>query len=335
MDVSGKKVLIVGATGFIGSHLADTLSKAGATVVGASRNAPTASPWWDDETGGWSWAHCQASDASSVDALFETHKPQIVYHLTSDSKGGRALDLVRPSVANDIVATVNVMTAAANHGCERFVMAASLEEPRGQAEHAAPVSPYAAAKYTTGVYARMFHTTYGLPVVLMRPFMGYGPRQNKGKLVPSIILSILRGEPVKIGSPHRPADWIFVDDVVDGFARAASAPDTALGKTFDLGCGGDLITVGAIATSIGRQMDRPDLIELGAGASRGEEMVRPAQPESTQEEFGWSARASLDEGLHRTISWFQRYKEKLFLFVAGCSAWAADSVAVDLLALAA
>jgi len=98
------------------------------------------------------------------------------------------------------VSTVNLLTVA-NIGCRRIVLLASLEEP-GHTD-AAPASPYAAAKWTSGTYGRMFHKLYQTPVVLVRPFMTYGPRQDVRKIIPSVTISCckirLQNQPVGSG----------------------------------------------------------------------------------------------------------------------------------------
>jgi nucleoside-diphosphate-sugar epimerase len=299
-----KRVLVVGASGFIGSHIVDQLACRGANVIGVSRRPAESA----NASRRWTWERCDASDAATVDEIFARHEPDVVFHLTSDSRNKRDIDVVRPSVMSDVVATVNTLVAAARNGCERVIMAASLDEPLGQAETATPVSPYAAAKYASGCYARMFAEVFEVPVVMLRPMMGYGPRQSKAKLIPHTILSILRGQPVAIHNPERLASWVFVDDLVEAFVMAVTTSDDAIGQTYDLGSP-LMITNGDLVMRIARQMNREDLVRLGAGESRTSEVIRQADIRRTADEFGWSARTGLDEGLRRTISWFSGHRE--------------------------
>ena len=252
------------------------------------------------------WESCDASDAAAIDEIFARHTPDVVYHLTSDSRNVREVDVVRPSVMSDVVAGVNVLVAATHNGCQRLIMAASLDEPSGAAETATPVSPYAAARYATGCYARLFAEAFKLPVVLLRPMMGYGPRQSPSKLIPHTILSLLEGKPVAIHSPHREANWVFIDDIADAFVRAATEPDDAIGKTYDLGSP-QMITNGELVKLIAREIGREDLIQLGVGDSRTREVVRQPDTNRTADEFGWTVCTPLPTGLRRTISWFDRH----------------------------
>ena len=305
-SLTGRRVLVIGASGFIGSHVADRLLEQGAEVVGVSRGSPASA----GDAQEWAWERCDASDAAAIDELFVRHTPDVVYHLTSDSRNVREVDVVRPSVMSDVVAAVNVLVAAANNGCQRMIMAASLEEPTGSAGTATPVSPYAAAKYATGCYARMFAEAFKLPVLLLRPMMGYGPRQNRNKLIPHTILSLLDGKPVAIHSPHREANWVFIDDVAEAFVSAATAPDDVIGKTYDLGSS-QMVTNGDLVMLIAQQIGREDLVQLGVGESRAREVIRQPDTTRTTDEFGWTASTPLPAGLHRTISWFERHGDAI------------------------
>lgn len=170
-----------------------------------------------------------------------------------------------------------------------------------QSAQATPVSPYAAAKWATGGYARMFKSLYGLDVRMVRPMMAYGPGQKDYKVVPSTILSLLRDQPARIGSGSRPVDWVYMDDVVEGMVRAALVAD--LRETIDLGSG-TLVTVGECAREIARQLDKGHLLEIGEGG-RGQEIVRAADVDIAKQCLEFEAKTSLSRGLMRTIQWYR------------------------------
>ncbi len=99
-----------------------------------------------------------------------------------------------------------------------------------------PQSPYAAAKWAGAGYGRMYHDLFCAPVVILRPFMTYGPGQAVAKLIPSVTLALLRGERPKVSAGTVGADWVYIADVVEGFIAAATAPGIE-GETIDLGTG--------------------------------------------------------------------------------------------------
>src|SRR5262249_54050571 len=146
------------------------------------------------------------------------------------------IENVLPSFQHDLTTTVNVLTSATQTGVKRLVLAASLEEPVAGGADSTPSSPYAAAKFASTAYVKMFHKVYGTPAVQVRPFMTYGPGQRAHKLVPYVALSLLQNESPKIGSGQRPVDWIYIDDVIEGMYAAATAPNVE-GNSIDLGSG--------------------------------------------------------------------------------------------------
>ena len=97
-------------------------------------------------------------------------------------------------------------------------------------------SPYAAAKWAAAGYGRMFHSLYDTPVVILRPFMTYGPGQASTKLIPAVTLALLRASGPRLSSGRHRSDWVYISDVIEGFVAAATVPGIE-GKTIDLGSG--------------------------------------------------------------------------------------------------
>lgn len=287
----GERILLTGASGFLGAALRRRLAGAGAEVHGVARTAPgTPGPALPIHA-------VDLTDESASRALVDEVRPHRIFHLASLVTGRRDLDLVVPTLEANLAAAVHLMVAAAvTGGVERFVLAGSMEEPEGDEP---PSSPYAAAKAAATAYARMFHAVYGLPVVTARIFMVYGPGQrDRTKVVPASILSALRGEAPAIGSGTRPIDWVYVDDVVEGLVALAGAEGVAGGR-FDLGTG-ETATVREVVETICRLTGAPPP-QVGAVADRRRETVRRADPAPTTEATGWAPRVGLEEGLSRTI----------------------------------
>jgi UDP-glucose 4-epimerase len=295
-SLSGRRLLVTGASGFIGSRLCRRAVELGAVVHGLSRRPPA--------DGDVRWERGDLTDDTVADEVIRRIQPELVLHLASEVHGRRDLDLVVPTLRMNLLAAVNVMLACAKVGCSRLVLAGSMEEPDAGDPDAIPQSPYAVAKWAAFAYARHLHALHSLPVVHLRVFMVYGPGQvDLNKLVPYVTVSLLRGEQPKLTSGEREVDWVYVDDVVDAFLRAAVAPGLE-GLSLDIGTG-ELVTTRELVTRLHRIVGTEVEPVFGAIPDRPLERVRMAQPAAAAEAMGWHPEMPLDEGLARTVSFYR------------------------------
>lgn len=293
-------MLVTGAGGFIGSHLCRRLLAAGAEVHGTSRRQRSGS--------GLRWHRLDVADREAVAELITVLKPEIIFHLASHVAGSRDQEAVLPTFHGNLLSTVYLLDAATRVGCRRFVQAGSLEEVALGEPLTTPASPYAAAKAAASSYCRMFHELYRTPVVLARIFMVYGPaQQDLRKLIPYVILSLLRGREVRLSSGTRPVDWIYVDDVVDGLVRAARAQG-AEGQRIDLGSG-ELVTIQTLVGKLYRLLAPGVEPPFGTLPDRPMEQVRAAEVGATEALLGWRPGTTLDDGLRATVDWYRRELE--------------------------
>jgi nucleoside-diphosphate-sugar epimerase len=229
-------------------------------------------------------------------------KPEVIFHLAGHAAGARNLELVLPTFQSNLVTTVNVLTVATEIGCHRIVLASSMEEPEHPTD--VPSSPYAASKWASSAYGRMFHALYQAPVVVARVFITYGPGEKPTKLIHYVIRSLLQREAPKLSSGQRQVDWIYIDDVVDGLLAAAHVPAVE-GCTIDVGSG-NLVSIRSIVEHLVRLID-PQIEPLfGTLAERPFEQVRMADTARSYAIMGWKPATSLEEGLERTVDWYRR-----------------------------
>jgi UDP-glucose 4-epimerase len=295
-DLAGKVALVSGATGFIGSNLCRELQSRGARVYGAGRRDPSGL-----ETG-IEYEPIDLTAPGAARELMRAVRPHLVFHLASHVQGSPDFEHVLPTFHSNLQTTVNLLAAATEIGCDRMIVTGSLVEPVGAAERV-PSSPYAAAKWASSDYARMFHALYDLPVVIARVFMVYGPaQQDETKLVPYTVRSLAREEAPEITSGRRQIDWIYVDDVVAGLITLALTPGLE-GDTVDLGSG-SLITTADLVEMICSLMKSGVRPRFGALADRPLEPVRVARVADTTALTGWAPEVSLEDGLARTIGWY-------------------------------
>jgi nucleoside-diphosphate-sugar epimerase len=297
----GNRVLVTGASGFIGAHLCRKLHEEGAETHAVYRSRLPVN------AGGYRWRQADLANSREVKQLIAEVQPDLIFHLASHVMGAPDLEHVLPTFQCNLQSTVNLLEAAAHSNCGRIILTGSLAEPVASNGEAFPSAPYAAAKWASSAYARMFHALYNLPVLIARVFMVYGPAQvDVSKLIPYVILALLQGRTPKISSGSRLLDWIYVSDVVDGFLALAQANGIE-GETVDLGSGA-LISIREIVQKVAELLD--GTAEFGAIADRPLEPTRIAKTEETFARIGWKAQVSLQEGLERTIEWYRSDLER-------------------------
>jgi UDP-glucose 4-epimerase len=298
--MKGKRVLVTGASGFVGTHLCDRLAASGARLYAVSRVERRS------ESTGPQWRQADLKDIAAVRQLIKSVQPHILFHLASYVVGAREIAVVVPTFYNNLASTVHLLTAAAETGCERIVLASSSEEPQIIDGATFACSPYAAAKCSSTIYGRMFYQLFQLPVVIPRIFMTYGPNQKDvQKLVPFVVLHLLRGEAPKLSSGRRRADWIYVDDVVEGLLRAAITPGIE-GCTFDLGSG-SLVSVRELVEQIVETVDTSIEPAFGSLPDRVFEQERSAETDFLRNRLKYRATTSLKDGLHATVAWYRHH----------------------------
>jgi UDP-glucose 4-epimerase len=293
MALRGSRVLVTGATGFLGSHLWARAIAEGADAYGLSRRGDAR----DNRI-----LRCDLADPEATRSVLSELRPDYVWHAAGRAASGREVELVRPTFSENLAATVNVLLAAHEIGCRRVIMSGSLEEPTGA--DGPPHSPYAASKIAGTAYAAMFHALYGSPVVTLRLSMLYGPgERNPHKLIPHVILSLLRGEAPRLGTGSRQIDWLYIDDAADAFVMS-SRSDEVIGQALDIGTG-ETLSIRTLVESIVEEMDSDVEPEFGALPDRAFERPLVADTSRTSDLLGWSSRTGLSEGLRRTIDWFR------------------------------
>jgi UDP-glucose 4-epimerase len=292
---SGAGALVTGGPGFIGSRLCDLLHSQGWEVHSASRRA-------EGPASATRHRQIDLTDADATRKLVDDVRPDYVFHLASHVWGAPNLEHVLPTFHGNLHTTVNLLAVLAEGGCRRFVVTGSLVEPEPGSDERVPSAPYAASKWASSDYVRMFHALYGLPGAIARVFMVYGPaQQDPTKLVPYVVESVLRGEAPAITSGRRLIDWVYVDDVAYGLARMALAPEVD-GRTVDLGSG-SLISTAEFVEKVCELAGSDIRPQVGALPDRPLEPTRVASVEETARVLGWAPGTSLEDGLARTIEW--------------------------------
>jgi dTDP-glucose 4,6-dehydratase len=319
LNWNSKRVLVTGAGGFIGSHLTERLVELGAEVRAFVHYNALGSWGWLDQSPVRDVIQVVAGDVTDRDSVRHAmQEREIVFHLAALIAIPYSYLAPASYVRTNVEGTLNVLQAARDAGVE-CVVHTSTSEVYGTAQRvpideAHPLqgqSPYSASKIGADKMAEAFHRSFGLPVVTVRPFNTFGPRQSARAVIPTIITQLLAGPSVRLGNTSPTRDLNFVANTVDGFVLAASMP-AAIGRTISLGSGRE-ISIGDLAQLIARLMDKPMRIEGEDARVRpeGSEVERLlADNRLARELLGWEPHVNLEEGLQRTIAWIQQHPER-------------------------
>jgi len=292
----GRRVLVTGAGGFVGSHLCTALVSLGAEVYGVDLNN-----FFKNEVNGIRLLNVDLS--INQDVVQETVKivnPDFTYHLAGLVDTRQEIGLVLPTLRHNLFGTVHLLIALKGSQCRRVVVISSSETPQyGNS----PNSPYAASKLAMAAYAEMFHTLFGLPVVIARPHLSYGPRQPQNKLIPYLICSMLKDTPPMLSSGNRICDMIYINDLVRALLLMTIS-EFAVGCSFDIGTG-EGISVREIAARISVLMKTPCHPVFGTVVDRIGEFSQVANTKMIHSSLGWKPYWTMDEGLIETIEWYK------------------------------
>jgi NAD dependent epimerase/dehydratase len=324
--VAGKRVLVTGADGFIGSHLTEMLAGAGAEVRAlAQYNSFNSWGWLED-------AHCldrvevvtgDIRDAHFVRSLVAGR--DIVFHLAALI--AIPFSYVAPDsyVATNVTGTLNLLQAAREAGVTHSLHTSTSEVygtarsvPMDEAHPLQAQSPYSATKIGADALAYSFFAAFGLPVTIVRPFNTYGPRQSARAVIPSIVVQILCGATaLRLGNLAPTRDFNYVEDVCRGFLALAGC-EAAVGETVNVGSDSE-ISIGDTAEMIQEVLGkRVDIVTEEARVRPEASEVERLRCDNTKMRrlTGWAPQVDFRDGLTRTVDWFRR-PENLARYKAG------------------
>lgn len=323
--------MVTGVAGFIGSHVAEALIRAGRRVVGVDnfdpfydeavkrRNladvarAAAASPFGAE---GFELVRADIRHADAMREVFGTRRPATVFHLAA--RAG-----VRPSIAQpalyaavNVEGSINVLEAARHAGCSRIVLASS-SSVYGNASRVpfreddgalAPISPYAATKLACELLAHTWRSLHGTRIACLRFFTAYGPRQRPDLAIQKFMTLLSRGQPLPIfGDGSMSRDFTYIDDIVSGVLAAERAIDAHGLRVWNLG-GSSPVSVLELVSAIAQAS--------GLSPTIDHRPVQPGDVERTyadlsrsRAELGFAPRTSLAEGLARQWAWVRSMRE--------------------------
>ena len=328
MSIVGKKIVVTGADGFIGSHLVEMLVSEGAAVRALVQYNSFSSWGWLEDTRCRERIEVLSGDIRDPDFTRRlVQGTNAVFHLAALIAIPFSYVAPHSYVAANVTGTLNLLQAAREAGVEQFLHT-STSEVYGTA-HYVPIdekhplqaqSPYSASKIGADSIAYSFFAAFGLPVKIVRPFNTYGPRQSARAVIPTIITQIMAGQTrLRLGNLRPTRDFNYVEDTCRGFVMLAKC-ETVIGETINIGSNYE-ISIGDTVALI------QDILGSNVDILTDDERIRP---ESSEVERLWCDNSKifaltgfrpqipLREGLTRTIEWLrlpnnlERYKTEIY-----------------------
>ncbi len=321
MRPDNRRIVVTGGAGFLGSHVVDLLAEAGNRVVvidnlssGCRRNLARhlERPAGNGAERAVTLVEADVTDAARMyDLIVDT---DVVIHM---AVACIRTGINRPRLVHDVNATgtLNVCLAARRNRVGRLVYVSSADVygtgrtvPMTEEHPTDPMTVHGASKLVGEAYARAIDRTHGLPVVIVRPFNGYGPRGpvrgTGAEVVPKFVLRTMAGErPIIFGSGVQTRDFVWVEDLARGIAAAASS-DEAVGATINIGRGQE-VSIRQLAAKVLAILGRGDELPMFDASRPGDVERHLADVERADRLLGWRPTVSIDEGLRRYIDWLE------------------------------
>lgn len=317
MDLKGKKVLVTGAEGFIGSHLTERLVELGADVTALVQYNSFNDWGWIDtfDKNVLDSIKVETGDIRELDGMNRIIKGQeVVFHLAALIAIPYSYLSPMAYVRTNVEGTVNVLEACRNHDVKKIIHTSTSETygtalyvPIDEKHPMQGQSPYSASKIGADKMAESFYRSFNMPIATLRPFNTYGPRQSARAVIPTIISQILAGKKeIKLGSLSPTRDFNFVKDTAEAFVKVAES-DKTIGEVINAGSNYE-ISIGDTVKKI------IDIIGKDVKILCDEERIRPEKSEvnrlwadntKIKELTDWAPKYSIDEGLAETIDWIK------------------------------
>ena len=295
----GKKVLLTGGRGFIGSRLKKSLADTGAQVYSLdSRPAGERDP---------REIVCDLRDGVSVREVVESVSPEMVFHLAAAVDRNQAPEMLRPMLETNLFGSLNLFEALRGKSyCRAVVVSGTAEEygravpPFLESYHEDPVGPYSFSKVCVSHLTRLFFNVYGLPVMVLRPTLAYGPGQEQVMFIPSLLGALSRGEKFAMTAGEQTRDFIYVDDLVKAYMLAGLSSG-GFGEIYNIGSGAPC-RIADLARMAAKLFKKEHLLDIGAKDYRSAEIMDyRVDISKARKTFGWSPETGLEAGLRLTL----------------------------------
>lgn len=303
-------ILVTGGAGFIGSNLLHHLVKTfddevicidNLTYAGDKNNIPKNVKLYVTDI----------ADLHNCEYVFKKYKPKVVFHLAAESHVDNSIKDCSKFVHTNILGTINLLDLSVKYEVEKFIHV-STDEVYGSIDDGyftensnySPRNPYSASKASSDHFVMAYHNTYGLPVLITNCSNNYGPRQHSEKFIPTIISKLTTGYKVPIyGDGKQVRDWLYVQDHCEALCEVWMKG--RVGQKYNIGGECEIKNIDLVRMILDRMHMKEDMI--GYVQDRpGHDRRYSTDITKIRHELKWSPRFSIEEGLDKTIEWYER-----------------------------
>jgi nucleoside-diphosphate-sugar epimerase len=313
------KILITGATGFVGANLAHFFVKEKADVHILLRHS---SNTWriNDILNRLNKHYCDLTDRENTKRVVSEIEPNIIIHLAI--YGGYAFQTNYSEMVNiNYIGTINLLDACMEKGFDCFINTGSSSEygikerAMKESDLLEPIDIYGATKAAATLYCHALAKKYNLPIFILRLFSPYGYYEEPTRLIPYLIMSMLKNQEIKISSPYAVRDFIFIEDAIEAFLLTIDKKDKILpGTVLNVGSGSDTKVI-EVFKMLKEIVDyRTDFTVEGFPRDSDVLRIWRADTEKIQKILGWYPKYNLRDGLIKTVEWF---RENIYLYERG------------------
>jgi dTDP-glucose 4,6-dehydratase len=303
-------ILVTGGAGFIGSNLLHHLVKTidnevicidKLTYAGNLNNIPDSVKFYTTDI----------ADTHNCDFVFKKHKPSVIFHLAAESHVDNSIEDCSPFIHTNILGTVNLLNLSLKYEVEKFIHI-STDEIYGSIEDGyftensnyAPRNPYSASKAASDHFVMAYHNTYGLPAIITNCSNNYGPRQFIEKMIPKAITNLKQGKKVPIyGDGKQVRDWLYVQDHCEALCEVWL--NGKVGQKYNIGGECEIKNIDLIYMILDCMHMDESMIEY-INDRPGHDRRYSTDITKIRQELEWSPKFTLENGLEKTIEWYER-----------------------------
>jgi len=323
MDLKYKKILITGGTGFIGSEVVNKLINHGCEVNIISM--PGDLTWRIEDISKCNLFYTNLLNSLETEKCLKEIRPEIIFHLAGIIDTGVNKESINTVFSLNLEATKNLLMALNGYDYELFINTGSgneygnKEPPFHEDDRENPTSPYSASKIAQTYFSRMISNVYGKPIITVRPFLIYGPKQISRSLIPSLIYSGIERKKISLTACEQTRDFIYIEDVADAYISLAKNMKKIINQgTFNIGSGNGTQIL-EIVNIIKEQFKDTRFFMGDKPYRQGEIMNHYSSIEKIKTIINWTPKWTIKEGITSTIKWWQnnfdRWKKYEHLWV--------------------